>query len=844
MTVLRAATALRWTRPDLTAALGEHVMRRAEAEGDDSSWAVGAGWLLHGRSAIGDARQEAVALLESIDRGPDGESGERLAEPAATRLRVELAAVALDCGESAVAHTVLGPIADDPGAAADIRFDALVYRTRAALSGPSDQLDGLLRSVEDAAEGLPDTPASAVAALLHTAADRERGRHHAAAERAEAMLVDLGWSPARGPAQAGGDHLAAAFATQWIGALLDAGRAAEARRVAVSIEPRLAAPTFASRQIAQLRLMWVSVTTGVDRSAATVAALSRAAQEAADAGAPTLEAACRTALAEVHEAAGQLDAALASMRLGVVAERRDQERTARFRAMAGRLAETGRRAQRPRPGILSAATTASKPTPHPRPTTEPGAPAPTPAEQTPVGQTTTEAASLPASVAHTDPGVGDDEAQLLWNASASDPRTDDASGFATELSDSPLGDALFSEWRHRGTLSAVRWPAAEADTPQDHLAAETSSAWADSATSPSATDAATAAPGPGPVVDVDTEPTTDAAQAASDWLTGAIAEIDRVWGVPDAAGTEPAADPPAPEPVVVLDLVADGTRVTGRAARAAMRRVGRRLGGELPPGARMRDEGPDAVGVILPAASHEGAESWLRSVLGDLVDGLPAADELNGVQLRATMAGSAHSPDVEIMQRLGSAHPSEQTEGSAIGRTTEETRPPAGRRGAVGDDDLRAPSTARSRTSARGRRWAEAEPAAAPCAPVAAPSRGTRHATDGRPAFRPGDPEFASGSVGRRRRRTSAETMTRPPAATAPTSPDSDRPRTDPRVAAADVESSHDGPSAGAATDRTGASARGAETPTGVAAPDPDPDLSNLGLADLLAGALAAYRGM
>ncbi|GEL20891.1 hypothetical protein [Pseudonocardia asaccharolytica] len=736
-TLLRAAAALKWTRPELTAALGEYVVQLAEAAGDESSWAEGAAWLLHGRAAIGDARQDAVGLLERLDRLPGCDAAALLADPAAMRLRVELAAVAHDCGDSSLAHTLRRPLADDPGAAADIHFDALVNDARAALAGRPDQLDDLLRSVEDAAGELPDTPASAVAALLRTAADRAHGRNGAAAERAEAMLGRLGWTSDPGGKPAGGDHLAAAFATQWIGALLDAGCGTQARRAAESIEFRLEEQTTASRQIAQLRLMWVRATTGGNRSTVTTAALSRAAQEAADAGVPALEAACRTALAEVHEAAGQLDVAVASMRLGVVAERQDQERTARFRALAGRLADAGRRTQRPAAEDRDAAATTAKPTPHPRTTTEP----------------------TRTAVALAVPGDGRHGAASSWQP-AVDSRTDGAPAPEPAIgpSESPLGDALLSELRSSGSLAEGRWPLAEAD----HTAGPPSPS-----TDADAWDGGTAE-----------GPPADPARAAGDWLTGAIAEIDRVWGVPMASSAEPAAEPDPPEPglVVVLELVAGDTRVTGRAARAAMRRVGRRLGGDLPPGARVRDEGPDAVGVVLPASSRASADGWLRSVLGDLVDGLPAADELEGVVLRATTAGAADAPGVEILQKLGPSHAGEETAGADPAPTFE--------------------------------------------------SRGTRHATDGRPPFRPGNLDIAPGSGGRRHRRASAEATTALPAITVATK--TDRP--------------HSGTHAD--TDRGAATTPDADTQHDAAPPDPEPDLANLGLADLLAGALAAYRGM
>ena len=52
--LIRAAVALRWNRPDLTATLAELALESAT---DVESWVVAAGWLLHGRAALGHGRQ-------------------------------------------------------------------------------------------------------------------------------------------------------------------------------------------------------------------------------------------------------------------------------------------------------------------------------------------------------------------------------------------------------------------------------------------------------------------------------------------------------------------------------------------------------------------------------------------------------------------------------------------------------------------------------------------------------------------------------------------------------------------------------------------------------------------
>ena len=55
--LVRAAAALRWKRPDLTATLAELAVDAAD---DAATWVSAAGWLLHGRSALGDGRRGRV----------------------------------------------------------------------------------------------------------------------------------------------------------------------------------------------------------------------------------------------------------------------------------------------------------------------------------------------------------------------------------------------------------------------------------------------------------------------------------------------------------------------------------------------------------------------------------------------------------------------------------------------------------------------------------------------------------------------------------------------------------------------------------------------------------------
>ena len=103
-----------------------------------------------------------------------------------------------------------------------------------------------------------------------------------------------------------------------------------------------------SRQVAGLRLAIARVTAVEGTPDAVLAALEPAAQVAADSDVPELESACRSMLGELHEAAGGLDAALSALRAAMSADRRDRERAAQLRT--GLTAVTTTWALRPSDG--------------------------------------------------------------------------------------------------------------------------------------------------------------------------------------------------------------------------------------------------------------------------------------------------------------------------------------------------------------------------------------------------------------------------------------------------------------------------------------------------------------
>jgi uncharacterized protein YjbI with pentapeptide repeats len=327
--MLTAAGGSRWSRPDLTATFGRLAAEQAR---DDATWAVAAGWTLHGRAAIGDARDEAAAVLAQLGSGARRDAA-RGADGA--RLRAELAGVARDHGSADVAKRLLDGLLRNPATPVDVRFDALVARARASLSDGPDRLEQLLSPIDAAALEVAGNAAAATAELLRSAAERAQSRHHTAADRARTAMALLGWRPQRPTAETESDHLTAALATQWIGALLDAGALREARAAADEIAPRLEADGLASRQRAQLRLTCARATS---RPSGTIDALERAATDAGAAGAPDLESACRAALAELHDASGRSVSAREQLRLRRRAEDDDRRRADLFRVATPQLA--------------------------------------------------------------------------------------------------------------------------------------------------------------------------------------------------------------------------------------------------------------------------------------------------------------------------------------------------------------------------------------------------------------------------------------------------------------------------------------------------------------------------
>ncbi|OLT20687.1 hypothetical protein BJF78_35185 [Pseudonocardia sp. CNS-139] len=328
--LLTSAAGLRWVRPDLTAAIADHVLEAAAIAGDEERWLEAAGWALHARSATGDGRETASDVIGSLSRW--GRSA--LDGPAARRLRIELALVAAGAGEVESARGLLGPVVVDE-TEPELRADLHCALARCAVEDAPDKVAGALRSATAAwtrVAGPAAEVGAASVALISAVVERRGRRPDAAVDQAAEGLTRLERGRGDGPSGTPSGHLAAALAAEWISALLDAGRVDEAREGCVPLMSRLAEPARPSRQLALLRLTVARAVATGPQAGSSVGLLAQAAEDAATSDAPDLESVCRTALGALQEQTGHLETALETLRLGVNAERRDRTRMARFRS--------------------------------------------------------------------------------------------------------------------------------------------------------------------------------------------------------------------------------------------------------------------------------------------------------------------------------------------------------------------------------------------------------------------------------------------------------------------------------------------------------------------------------
>ncbi len=850
--LLASAVALRWARPDLTAAVAEHVASVWEA--DDRTWVAAAGWLVHGRAAVGDGRECASdTLAELVGRDPD-----LLDDPAADRLRIEVAALAAAQCEPAAARLLVEPLIGDRPAV--VRADALGVLARCAFEGRPAAVGEVTRRAAAAwglVRGVDADIAVAALTLLSAAAARRAGHPDTAVEHAAEGLARL--DDLRPGASA--PHLSAALAAEWITALIEGGRVDDARDGSAAMAHHLGATTRPTRQTALLRLAVARALAG-SKSAGAVAALEQAATDAAQCDTPDLEGLCLSTLGTLREQAGRLDAALESMRRGVAAQRRDRARSERFRAALGALPLRS-------PGALVTARSALAMTSHAhgactrRVTEGLGAPHPLAdrfSDPWTTGRWTYAAHRLDGGrrrvVVASAPGRGSAVDVPDVGAPGSDGETDvrpvldegagrefaGDGGFSGQVADDvfdplfgPLerivektpDDEAVAAWEPEATAASDSGEAAAPLTYDGESWLATALAeGAPDRTGCTGLDQQTVRPWAEWTEwtdgDVEHPPYGEAAGGGRTAEEGSVA--DDAPGGPDALGPPSVGAEPGPDTlgcVVVVDVVCAGESVTEGVA--LLRGVRQRLTDRIPPGARLRlDKGGSVLSIVLPGQERTIAADWMHRTLPAVFHGAGKPAEILplpvGTALRATVHDTDGPVGAQLLQRLD------------LVRARQGDAPPVPVRWGVSI----APGSG-------GRRRRVEAPG-----PVAGRPD---HPADEPPGGAPADASPTSDATGRavrrgRHRKGSGAPPANDVGAASVGGPKSTR--------AGGVELADDDrpPSAGGASSRAGqaqtagddASSRAGEAQT--AGDDAELSVEGLGLAELLAGALAAYRAI
>jgi hypothetical protein len=103
---------------------------------------------------------------------------------------------------------------------------------------------------------------------------------------------------------------------------------------------------------------------------------------------------------------------------------------------------------------------------------------------------------------------------------------------------------------------------------------------------------------------------------------------------------------------VVVDIARDGRRFAGPRASAVVRSVADLLADRLPEGARSRFGDSDALVVTRAGWSRADATDWMHRTLPGLLDGFVAAEELPGAQLRVAVHDLDGPVGAQILQPL------------------------------------------------------------------------------------------------------------------------------------------------------------------------------------------------
>ncbi|MDT7706473.1 MAG: collagen type alpha, partial [Pseudonocardiales bacterium] len=392
---------------------------------------------------------------------------------------------------------------------------------------------------------------------------------------------------------------------------------------------------------------------------------------------------------------------------------------------------------------------------------------------------------------------------------------------------------------------------------------------------------------------------------SSSWLQNALAELDRAWNAmpssapsntarPDATASADTAArpssssvegigddvsavvrtdgsgagrarPAAPEAegcVVVIDLARDGRRFAGRRAGTVMDALADQLVERLPSGARTRHDDTDALSVILPDWTRAPATEWMHRTLPALFEDFVTTEDLPGTQLRAAVHDADGPVGAQLLQRLdvGSRRRQPAAASPATGTSWGGSPPASGRRSrhmvATGSFPAVRPAALSP--------WADVEPGAGTARPDAGRPGSARsdsalndagRSDSGRASTDPHgygrrdpdarDPDARDGDTGDGDRAGRGGRGTGAGAEDGPAIHDRGgrRSRDDHAVRASSAEAT--GAATGGRRHRRGPEGGPASEPgPGRDRTDPAASTDGLGLADLLAGALAAYRGI
>jgi hypothetical protein len=138
---------------------------------------------------------------------------------------------------------------------------------------------------------------------------------------------------------------------------------------------------------------------------------------------------------------------------------------------------------------------------------------------------------------------------------------------------------------------------------------------------------------------------------AAERLRGALEDVDRAWNLTFGEPTPPAA-PVVEDCRIVIDVARDGRRFAGPRAAAVLRTIAGRLHLQLPAGARVGTEPHDGLVIEIPSTGYGSAARWMNRTLPGLLDGLTFDDDLARLHLRSVVYGADGPVGAQVLVRL------------------------------------------------------------------------------------------------------------------------------------------------------------------------------------------------